>query len=249
MTVHRLHLGLDKYPQGNALSKCVIDARLYAKMFGSPTGSLMLNSACTRVNILKVARETVKKPVPGDWLVLSYSGHGTQVRDRNKDESDGWDEALVSIDLKSIIDDLVGEIMSLLNPQAKGILFSDSCFSGTIQRAAPLLGKSQIRKIREHSIRYIPPSMVKAAGKVVDKGPQDPIPQWVVISGCTDFEFSYEGPTSGVMTAGVRKVAKKGMTVESLYTKMSKEVAKMDYPQHPQLSATKAAMKWVVPFV
>src|SRR4051812_30843008 len=103
----------------------------------------------------------------------------------------------------------------------------------------PGVSATHVDKLRKASIRYMPSSMVNVPKvTVVNQGPQDPVAQWVVFGGCTDFEFSYEGPINGVMTDAVAKNAQKGITVQSLYDKMSATVAKTGYNQHPQLSCT-----------
>jgi hypothetical protein len=63
-------------------------------------------------------------------LFLMYSGHGSQVGDTNRDESDGRDEVIVPSDLQVIKDD---ELNTLLAPyKGTGIALFDCCHSGTI---------------------------------------------------------------------------------------------------------------------
>ena len=47
-------------------------------------------------------------------LFIHYSGHGTRVRDRNGDELDGYDEAMVSCDKYAISDDTFYAISSVV---------------------------------------------------------------------------------------------------------------------------------------
>lgn len=250
MSIFLLHFGNNKYPRGNTLYKCVNDAIAMAKLFGTPKAGVLVDGMNTRANMIKAFTQVVKAAGPGDKVVVSYSGHGTQVKDRNGDEPDGWDEAIVPIDLTTIIDDLIYSILTQLNPQAQGFLFSDSCFSGTIQRAMPGVSSAHVGKLRQRKVRYIPSTMVKETRSPVgNKGPQDPVANWVVFGGCSDFEFSYEGPKNGVMTDGIMQTAKKGITVQDLYDKMAVYVAKQGYNQHPQLSCTPASSKWIVPFI
>lgn len=63
-------------------------------------------------------------------MFLMYSGHGAQVSDTNRDESDGKDEVIVPSDLQVIKDD---ELNALLAPyKGTGIALFDCCHSGTI---------------------------------------------------------------------------------------------------------------------
>lgn len=74
---------------------------------------------------------------PGDDVFFSYSGHGSQVRDRGvQDElADHMDEILCPVDLdwdqKLITDDDLGDWLRGFQPGVKLTLFLDCCHSGT----------------------------------------------------------------------------------------------------------------------
>jgi len=78
-------------------------------------------------------RELVRDAAPGDRLFFYFAGHGRQVADLDGDEEDGFDEVIVSSDIKNLIDD---EIHSLLvRPLPKGCRLTaliDCCKSGSI---------------------------------------------------------------------------------------------------------------------
>lgn len=70
-------------------------------------------------------------------LTLCYSGHGTQVKDQNNDESDKHDEAIVPTDYKTagfITDDYLYESFLKRIPQTvhQVTVIMDSCNSGTV---------------------------------------------------------------------------------------------------------------------
>ena len=70
-----------------------------------------------------------------DTFVLYYTGHGSYVDDKNGDESDGRDEALVLSDgLRNIplIDDNLNQYLNAI--KAKKLIMFDSCHSGTAHR-------------------------------------------------------------------------------------------------------------------
>ncbi|CAM6095285.1 unnamed protein product [Calypogeia fissa] len=85
----------------------------------------------TGVNIKKVLGRLIDESVPGDVLVMHYSGHGTQVPDESGDaDGDGLDEAIVPTDLNLLTDD---DFRLLFNNIKQGVTFtfiSDSCHSG-----------------------------------------------------------------------------------------------------------------------
>jgi hypothetical protein len=71
-------------------------------------------------------------------LVLFYTGHGASVTDRSGDEVDGRDEVMV-FDNSYILDDELASLLKIYrlplmrrNPEARTILISDCCHSGTI---------------------------------------------------------------------------------------------------------------------
>ena len=66
---------------------------------------------------------------------MSYSGHGTYVKDVNDDEDDGKDECLVPLDYKEsgmIFDDHLNNILSLIHPDTRVVFIVDACHSETM---------------------------------------------------------------------------------------------------------------------
>ncbi len=131
----------------------------------------------------------------GDIAVFTYSGHGTQVVDRNSDESDPYDEAIFLYD-DTVIDDELRGILQGLHPQATLVVISDSCFSGSVTRIA---GENAIP-------RFVPPA-VSTAGRVARRPfllPEADMPE-ILVSGCSDSEYSYDAEfdrrPNGAMTA------------------------------------------------
>eukprot|EP01001_Neometanema_parovale_P007266 NODE_357_length_2608_cov_73.154125_g337_i0.p1 GENE.NODE_357_length_2608_cov_73.154125_g337_i0~~NODE_357_length_2608_cov_73.154125_g337_i0.p1 ORF type:complete len:582 (-),score=155.72 NODE_357_length_2608_cov_73.154125_g337_i0:206-1951(-) len=87
----------------------------------------------TKRNILREMRRLTEGVRPGDSLFFGFSGHGTQVADVSGDEADGFDECLVTVDGKTIVDDDLYNM--LVRPLPKGALLTaitDCCHSGTI---------------------------------------------------------------------------------------------------------------------
>lgn len=73
---------------------------------------------------------------PGDSLVFHYSGHGSQQRDYNGDEIDGYDETLCPLDYETqgmIVDDEINA--TIVKPLPAGVKLHaiiDACHSGTV---------------------------------------------------------------------------------------------------------------------
>lgn len=87
----------------------------------------------TRENILTEFKNLLTSAQSGDLLFFLYSGHGSYILDKNNDETDGYDEMIVSCDLQPVLDD---ELKSLIQANLKSgvTLFAmfDSCFSGSV---------------------------------------------------------------------------------------------------------------------
>ncbi|XP_077237315.1 metacaspase-1-like [Tasmannia lanceolata] len=73
---------------------------------------------------------------PGDSLVFHYSGHGSQQRNYNGDEVDGYDETICPLDFETqgmIVDDEINA--TIVKPLPRGVKLHaivDACHSGTV---------------------------------------------------------------------------------------------------------------------
>ena len=134
-----LLVGINYTGTSNELFGCINDAncikeRISTKGFTSiNTITDLTTKKPTRDNILSEFRNLLINSQAGDLLFFLYSGHGSYALDRNGDESDGYDELIVTSDLKGITDD---ELKTIIQQNLKQdvTLFAmfDSCFSGTM---------------------------------------------------------------------------------------------------------------------
>lgn len=86
----------------------------------------------TRVNILNYLTQLVAISSVSDTLWVHYSGHGTQVKDTNGDETDGFDECIIPCNYNTagvIKDDDLFAIIK--NAKCQLIICLDCCNSGT----------------------------------------------------------------------------------------------------------------------
>jgi len=90
----------------------------------------------TRQNIENNINWLVSNCMQGDTLIFYYSGHGSNVPDRNGDETDGRDEVLVPLDYERngvITDDwLYQNMICKISTGVKLWGFTDCCHSGTM---------------------------------------------------------------------------------------------------------------------
>ena len=140
-----IHIGLNhvdpKHYQGwdGALNACIADAndmRALAKKKGFAGNTLFVDGQATAAAVSSALLEAGKKLVKGDILLLTYSGHGGQVRDTNSDEKDNdrMDETWVLYD-RQLVDDELSNIWSQFKAGVRLLVLSDSCHIGTAVRA------------------------------------------------------------------------------------------------------------------
>ena len=136
-----LHLGLNLVSAAayegwtGPLAACEFDANdmaAIARLKGmKPT--VLLTKKATRAALLAGMRAAAKTLKPGDLFFLTYSGHGGQVRDSNRDEPDRKDETWCLYDGQLIDDELYFEL-SRFAAGVRILVLSDSCHSGTVTR-------------------------------------------------------------------------------------------------------------------
>jgi hypothetical protein len=147
-----LLVGINRYPDPrNELKGCVNDVRQMAETLNCRFGF----SGGANLRILTDARATTKAILdglawlttgasPGDSLVFHYSGHGSQVPDRNGDETgDREDEILCPYDLDwdhPLTDDDLAAACGHVPQGALLTVILDCCHSGTGLREFALTG-------------------------------------------------------------------------------------------------------------
>lgn len=98
----------------------------------------------TRDNMLAQMSVLVAGARPGDSLFFHFSGHGSQVRDYDDDETDGMDEVLVPVDVATagpVVDDEVhARLVAALPPDVHLTAVIDACHSATAMDLPYVLG-------------------------------------------------------------------------------------------------------------
>jgi hypothetical protein len=232
-----LCVGINNYPgTSNYLQGCVNDANDWSGLLNGLGFeiSLLLDSQATRQNIKTSLNTLIASAGESDVIVFTYSGHGTQVVDINGDEGDTYDEAIYVYD-GTILDDELRVIIDAMNPKATLVVVSDSCFSGTVTRLVPDNTKP----------RFMPAKNISADRVVRQRFllPEANMPE-ILISGCSDSEYSYDadinGRYNGAMSAMALKVIKQNPNVSynEFYSSLRKLLPSAEYPQTPQLEGS-----------
>ena len=106
--------------------------------------TVILTKDATVARVTEALTTAAQSLSAGDTLLLTYSGHGGQVPDKNGDESkkgadeigeyaDEYDETWVLYD-RQLVDDELYALWSEFAPNVRIIVLSDSCHSGTVTR-------------------------------------------------------------------------------------------------------------------
>ncbi len=137
---YSLHIGINKYNPaiygyGNDLNACVFDAHdmwcLAEKSGVSLNNTVhLLDENATVENFKKFIIEVAMRAVSGDTFILTYSCHGTQIYDKNGDESDKLDEA-ICLHNGIIYDDELSELLSKFKKGVLVLIYADTCHSET----------------------------------------------------------------------------------------------------------------------
>lgn len=253
-----LFVGINYYTVPSAkLNGCINDINnmekiLISKYGYSPENIVKLHDTVgndvnlqpTKSNILNELRKLIKSSESCSEIWFHYSGHGSQVRDTNNDESDGLDEVIVPIDyLKNgfIIDDDIFNIIK--QSKCKTMLVFDSCHSETIcdlQWGFGIVNGAYVRKTNNNKA---------ITGDA----------QINCLSGCKDAQTSadtYNSETKqgvGAFTDTLLSCLKESnykISLINLHKRICQVIQKKGYTQTPMLSASTYSPSYeFVPFV
>jgi hypothetical protein len=192
-----------------------------------PTSALYPN----KQNILRQMDQLVSyaNSVPSNrniQLFVAYSGHGSSVKDTNRDETDGNDEVLCPVDFPTagfIVDDQIRtNFINKLGANVTLVVLIDACHSGTVM-----------------DLRY----MYACDGKqtcITQANLADTRCNVIMISGCRDNQTSADAYVArsyqGAMTAAFLATYSKQISTENLIMQMRNWLTQGGYDQIPQLA-------------
>jgi hypothetical protein len=266
MAKKALCVGINDYPyDGNDLNGCVNDAKAWADLlvdhygFARADVRLMLDAEATKADIMAYLKGLVTGAKSGDVLVFTNSSHGTYLEDKSGDE-EMYDEAMCPYDCAEnlIVDDELRELFATLAKGVSMTVISDSCFSGTVTRAAISELVPGLKTPDDRRVRFLNPALMgrkllenpwKAKPKGKTKYPEAKMKD-ILLSGCTDKEYSYDARIGGVYHGAMTYFALKAIqeanyqiTFQQLHTRLLHLLDEAEYPQHPQLEGAAAKKK------
>lgn len=228
------------------LRGCITDSNNVVAILG-PQGfevTQLLDKQATKANILLAVERIGAKLQPNDYLVVHYSGHGSQVPAtlRSANEDDGLTEIICPYDLINldgswtnnyISDDEISSLLSKLDETISVEFFLDCCHSGTLTRSLTPTSTS----------RQIDYPLLAEAKAVSDKVvPFKPSCKAKVVtwSGCMDNQTSADAfidrQYQGAFTNALLRALIGNDTRHAVYTSVCQWLASQGFTQRPQLS-------------
>ena len=267
---HSLHIGLNAVSAAayegwdGPLSACEFDAKDMAAIAKSKAiqSTVLLTKKATRANVLAGMRAAAKALKSGDLFLLTYSGHGGQMPDKDGDEPDKKDETWCLFDGQLIDDEFYFEL-SKFKTGVRILVLSDSCHSGTVTRAFPpptpvphskLMPPEVGNRVYEaHKAFY--DDLQSGVAKAAERALIDPDtalaqigaaghatalvgkfnPAVVLISGCQDNQTSLDGDHNGAFTGQLLSVWNHGKFTGNYATFHARIRAGLPGTQSPNL--------------
>jgi hypothetical protein len=243
-----------------ALRGCVNDVRnmaaLLTDFFGFTRRDIitLTDSDATKANIIEHLTRMVRGAQAGkfDYLVFSFSSHGTQAPDTSGDEPDKYDEAFCPYDLaiagdqwdpeRIILDDELHALFTQLPRHVLLEVYLDTCHSGTGLRAVDFLLDRQPRFIPLPSLRSFELIEGRASRGFYRSFGTKKTPQHILWAGCradqTSADAQIENKWQGAFTyfycKNVRDTRNQ-LTRAQLLKRVRADLKAARYTQTPQL--------------
>jgi len=243
----------NNYPNTEAeLRGCVNDAWDWSELLKREGYTVEVLLEADKMTVLNHLHDLVDRAGFADRIVFQFSGHGTWVPDRDGDEADGRDEALVMAGLSHadlITDDELQRVFTELKYGTGVLVLSDSCHSGTVSRFT-----ETPRAATPGRTRFISPvdlGISLSFERVLEleqRAATPPRRTASLISGCTDQEYSYDASFNGRPNGAFSRVAidtfASGISLSGWWRAIRKALPSDYLPQSPQLTAASAYRKY-----
>lgn len=193
-----LHIGLNKVDQKAyhsmaipELAACEFDAIDMQELAISLKyqTSILLGANATYNAVTEGITNAANQLKSGDIFLLTYSGHGSQILDRDGDEPDGLDETWVLYN-RQITDDELYSLWSRFTAGVRIVVVSDSCHSGTVTRSGVPIEENLTAIKNGLKEKSIP--VCQACG--------------ILLSGCRDNQVAMDGDRNGLFSQKLLEV-------------------------------------------
>jgi hypothetical protein len=179
--------------------------------------SQLKTAQATRAAVAQAIGDAANRLQPGDLFLLTYAGHGGQLRDLDGDEEDRLDDTWILYD-GHLLDDEFSLLFSQFSAGTRVLMLSDSCHSGTMLKSGAVDPVAGQRVVDDFDIpRLIPRQAALETARAQREfyaaiqrsipRPRPPIAATVrLLSGCQEHEKSWGNKETGRFTAAVKKV-------------------------------------------
>ena len=191
--------------------------------------TVLKTSEATAERVIEEMERAASQLTAGDIFVLSFAGHGGQVPDLSGDEADQADETWCLYD-RQLLDDELFALYTNFAPGVRIVIFSDSCHSGTVSRAAPPSSAGALTAeenkdffgTESPSFRLMPRQTAYAVYDAradfydeLQENVRNTDPEAVkasirLISACQDDQEAADGPFNGKFTGVVKRIWNRG---------------------------------------
>lgn len=240
-TLRALCMGLNYKGSLNSLSGCENDREEMVKFLrklGFRNSNITTigddkNIKPTKKNILDQIKKILVSSRANDVVFITYSGHGSFLRDTSNDEYDGKDEYLVGYkestrQFERIVDDEIKQILDdNLKPGVKVFFVIDCCNSGTIID----LKYNYLYTDANNAQSFENSKQSKTRSQVI------------ALTACMDKQLAYESQfnnkVEGVFTKCFIEAytSSSNQNWEKFLIKIRDLIGKKQFPQKPQLSS------------
>ncbi|SMX44412.1 caspase family protein [Actibacterium lipolyticum] len=228
-----LHIGLNTVDQGHYggnlqdLDFCIADAEAMEALAADKryTTTSLIDAAATREAISEAMLDAAKNLKDGDIFMLTYAGHGGQIKDFNADEAggpdhDNLDETLCLYN-GQLIDDELFKLWSEFASGVRVVSVFDCCHSGSVVRASGSrvslaeAAAAPAHKVRAMSLgasarvfnankdfyRSLPSSTLAADGAIITRELNYPVSASIFqLSACQSNQVASEAFGNGLFT-------------------------------------------------
>lgn len=225
------HYGPDLKPLA-AAEFDAIDMKALADGLGYAS-TILLGQAATIAAVNAAYQQLATDAVPGDIVVITYSGHGGQLPDGSGDETDDFADETWCLYDDQLVDDEIYEHLAAFKAGVRVLMISDSCHSGSVFRSvagamveidpdadAPpaeipriLPRRNAAIAYREHQDAYEARQQALAARGWKTRGFENILPIAAsvrLLSGCQDWQYSYDGVANGHFTERLKRIWDRG---------------------------------------
>jgi len=248
-----LHIGINAVDKNHykgwdgKLQGCENDALFYhqlAKKEGCRVSKLLLtsdaNAAPTSTNVLSFLDYGISELKAGDNLIITYSGHGGILEDKNYDETDFQDETWCLFD-RQLLDDELMVRFSRFEPGVNIFVISDSCHSGSVVKGL------ESNAVTDSRLRRFVPRQQLFETYQANRGVYEPLMRMAItrdedipaavlqLGACQDDEFAMEDGGNGLFTKSIMKILEKNGDIGSYQELFIRSKRALNGIQRPNL--------------